>query len=273
MSWRAMQRNQKNRAGGLTGRDRGWLPGTSQSNTIGIPSHLVNKVRDKTNTLVTKENAQNIAGGTLTKPIDYPNCKLNQTMLIDTRCLVVEQNQLSGVGRFRSQFNVDADGITQARYYLSITPNKFQSNSCNNCKKPNPGCSICIDTISLQSLNSSNSSKRITSDRILAIFALLAGADEDKVIDNEEIMSLTNIVSGLGFNSKVNIRNYIQNNKMDKSQFTNYIINFTSTEVENLFTNVNDYILANKDNIINDEQDADAPAAGEGGVTKVAPDT
>lgn len=156
MSWRAMQRNQKNRAGGLTGRDRGWLPGSNQSNSVGIPVHLINKVREKTNTLVTKENAQNIAGGPLTKQIEYPSCGNGKTMLIDTRCLVVQQNQLSGVGRFRSQYNVDADGIKQARYYLPIKPNGFVSEtdeSCNlNCEKERPGCAICINTKELTNI-------------------------------------------------------------------------------------------------------------------------
>ncbi len=148
-----MQRSQKNRAGGLTGRDRGWLPGSNQSNSIGIPVHLINKVKEKTNTLVTKENAQNIAGGILTTPITYPNCNNGKTMLIDTRCLVVQINQLSGVGRFRSQYNVDADGIKQARYYLPINPDGFvneNNNLCNvNCEKKRPHCAICVNSETL----------------------------------------------------------------------------------------------------------------------------
>ena len=174
MSWRAIQRQQNNRAGGLKGRDKGWLPGSSQSNSVGIPSHLVNKVKERTNTLVTKQQATQIAGGPLTKPIPYPDCKTNQTMLIDTRCLVVQQNQLSGVGRFRSQFNVDADGITQARYYLQIAPNEFQSNSCNNCKKPTPGCSICVYKSSLNTLSqlSINNSDNLTSNMEFAVTTL-----------------------------------------------------------------------------------------------------
>ena len=43
-------------------------------------------------------------------------------------------NQLSGVGRFRSQFNVDADGIKQARYYLPINPTGFIEETIGDCK-------------------------------------------------------------------------------------------------------------------------------------------
>ena len=247
MSWRAMQRNQKNRAGGLTGRDRGWLPGTSQSNTIGIPSHLVNKVRDKTNTLVTKENAQNIAGGTLTKPIDYPNCKLNQTMLIDTRCLVVEQNQLSGVGRFRSQFNVDADGITQARYYLSITPNEFQSNSCNNCKKQNPGCSICINTSSLQSLNNQKIDN-LTAEEINRMFLFFTNDNSTSTdVDSKAVLDVNQFKSDIAFvvnNQPIDsyLTSYLNKHgkEMTQFQFTNFINSLAASDQQNLYKLVPD---------------------------------
>ena len=102
MSMRASNRSVQRRAGGLNGRDRGWLPGSSQSNAIGIPAHLVNKVRERTTTLVTRDAASNIAGG-LTKPL--PSDFGNRDILIDTRSLVVKQNQLGGIGRFRSQFS------------------------------------------------------------------------------------------------------------------------------------------------------------------------
>ena len=45
MSYRARQRSENKRAGGLKGRDRGWLPGSSQSNSIGIPHNLVHKTQ------------------------------------------------------------------------------------------------------------------------------------------------------------------------------------------------------------------------------------
>ena len=140
MAWRARQRSENRRAGGLKGRDRGWLPGSSQANAIGIPNHLVNKVRERTTTLVTEDAAANIAGGPLTEPLPY-TCD-DGNVLIDTRCLVVNTNQLSGIGRYRSQFNVDADGIKQARYYLPVDPKGFISEKCT-CKRP--GCFICIN--------------------------------------------------------------------------------------------------------------------------------
>ena len=138
MSYRARQRSENKRAGGLKGRDRGWLPGSTQANTIGIPYNLVNKTREKTTTLVTKEAAANIAGGNLTESIPY-SCDFGE-LLIDTRCLVVNTNQLGGIGRFRSQFNVDADGIKQARYYLPVNPKGFVA---DKCKCSRPGCYIC----------------------------------------------------------------------------------------------------------------------------------
>ena len=132
MAWRARQRSENRRAGGLKGRDRGWLPGSSQANAIGIPHNLVNKTREKTNTLVTREAAANIAGGQLTEPL--PSDFGDGDILIDTRSLVVNTNQLGGIGRFRSQFNVDADGIKHARYYLPIYPKDYFKKSIGDCK-------------------------------------------------------------------------------------------------------------------------------------------
>jgi len=131
MAWRARQRSENRRAGGLKGRDRGWLPGSSQASSIGIPHNLVNKTRERTTTLVTREAASNIAGG-LTEPL--PSDFANENILIDTRSLVVKTNQLGGIGRCRSQFNVDADGIKQARYYLPITPTGFFKETVGECK-------------------------------------------------------------------------------------------------------------------------------------------
>jgi len=142
MSWRARQRSENKRAGGLKGRDRGWLPGSSQANSIGIPSHLVNKVRERTATLVTREAAANITGGILTErlPADFGDGDI----LIDTRSLVVNTNQLGGIGRFRSQFNVDADGIKHARYYLPIYPKNYFRETICGCEKARPNSVIKI---------------------------------------------------------------------------------------------------------------------------------
>ena len=131
MAWRARQRSENRRAGGLKGRDRGWLPGSTQANAIGIPHNLVHKTREKTNTLVTREAAANIAGGQLTEPL--PDDFGDGEILIDTRSLVVNTNQLGGIGRFRSQFNVDADGIKHARYYLPIYPKDYFKKSIGDC--------------------------------------------------------------------------------------------------------------------------------------------
>jgi hypothetical protein len=148
MAWRARQRSENKRAGGLKGRDRGWLPGSSQANAIGIPHNLVNKTRERTNTLVTREAAANIAGGVLTEPL--PADFGDGDILIDTRSLVVNTNQLSGIGRFRSQFNVDADGIKYARYYLPINPTGSFEETIGDCKtkceKARPNSVISIDS-------------------------------------------------------------------------------------------------------------------------------
>jgi hypothetical protein len=146
MAWRARQRSENRRAGGLKGRDRGWLPGSTQANAIGIPHNLVNKTRERTNTLVTREAAANIAGGVLTEPL--PDDFGDGEILIDTRSLVVNTNQLGGIGRFRSQFNVDADGIKHARYYLPIYPKDYFKKSigdCNTiCEKARPNSVISV---------------------------------------------------------------------------------------------------------------------------------
>ena len=75
---------------------KGWMVGTNASHGIGIPANL--------NTVVS----------TRTTPLNYSSGELK-----DDRNLVVCQNTLSGVGRKRSQFNVDADGITTCRYYIN----------------------------------------------------------------------------------------------------------------------------------------------------------
>ena len=96
MSYNARVRARQNRAGGLYGQDRGWEVGSNQGGAIGIPARLVRKVNEKTT------------------PINYDGNGVKR----DDRNLVVQQNTLSGVGRWRSQFNVDADGIVPKRYYL-----------------------------------------------------------------------------------------------------------------------------------------------------------
>ena len=75
---------------------QGWEVGSSQASSIGIPAHLVRRI------------------GARTTPI-----KITNGVVTDDRNLVVQQNTLGGVGRYRSQFNVDADGITPERYYLN----------------------------------------------------------------------------------------------------------------------------------------------------------
>ena len=64
---------------------------------IGIPTRLVNKVNERTTPM-------NSVDG----------------VLKDDRNLVVQQNTLSGVGRYRSQFNVDAGGIYNKKYYILL---------------------------------------------------------------------------------------------------------------------------------------------------------
>lgn len=45
---------------------QGWLPGTSQSNSIGISHSLRDNIKKRTNTLVDKDTALIIAGDKLT---------------------------------------------------------------------------------------------------------------------------------------------------------------------------------------------------------------
>ena len=75
--------------------DRGWEVGTSQASRIGIKANLTRKITNRTNTII-------IVDGVIKNTIN----------------LVVQQNTLSGVGRRRSQFTPNADGIIAKRYYL-----------------------------------------------------------------------------------------------------------------------------------------------------------
>jgi hypothetical protein len=68
------------------------MTGSSQANGIGISSRLTNTIRNRTNTI----NIQN-------------------SIITDSRNMVVVQNQLSGVGRFRSQF-FRGDGVKYTKY-------------------------------------------------------------------------------------------------------------------------------------------------------------
>ena len=94
MSYRARWKAQQSRAPNTEG-GRGWLVGNNAAHGIGI--------RAKLNRVISKR----------TTPWNYVDGELK-----DDRQLVVCQNTLSGVGKKRSQFNVDADGITTCRYYL-----------------------------------------------------------------------------------------------------------------------------------------------------------
>ena len=93
--------------------------------------------------------------------------------IIDTRSLVVKQNQLGGIGRFRSQFNVDADGIKYARYYLPITPYGSYQEIVGECKikcvKSRPNSVISIDSNDLPGINYTYSSKYIVLILIILI--------------------------------------------------------------------------------------------------------
>jgi hypothetical protein len=97
MSYNARLRAKKNRASGLYGYDRGWEVGSNVALGVGIPSRLVRTVSERTTPMHR----------------DCSGCELK-----DDRNLVVQQNTLSGVGRYRSQFNIDADGIKSERYYF-----------------------------------------------------------------------------------------------------------------------------------------------------------
>ena len=70
--------------------------GSNQGTAIGIPNRLVRVINQRTT------------------PITYDSNGEKR----DDRNLVVQQNTLSGIGRYRSQFNVDAGGIKSVRYYL-----------------------------------------------------------------------------------------------------------------------------------------------------------
>jgi len=77
--------------------ERSWMTGSSQANGIGISSRLTNTIRNRTNTI----NVQN-------------------SIITDSRNNVVVQNQLSGVGRFRSQF-FRGDGVKYTKsVYMPI---------------------------------------------------------------------------------------------------------------------------------------------------------
>ena len=95
MSYNARLRATQKRATG----NRGWEVGSNASLGVGIPSRLVRTVSERTT------------------PMTWVDGELK-----DDRNLVVQQNTLSGVGRYRSQFNVNADGIKSVRYYLDNHP-------------------------------------------------------------------------------------------------------------------------------------------------------
>ena len=75
----------------------GWKVGSSQASSIGIQPRLVRIIGERTTPL-----------------------KITDGKIIgNDKNLVVVQNTLSGIGRFRSQFN--GDGIKSARYYINHT--------------------------------------------------------------------------------------------------------------------------------------------------------
>jgi len=92
MSYRARWKAQQSRA---PSNGRGWMVGNNAGHGIGIRAVLNNVI------------------STRTTPFNYSSGELK-----DDRNLVVCQNTLSGVGKKKSQFNVDADGITTCRYYI-----------------------------------------------------------------------------------------------------------------------------------------------------------
>ena len=142
MSYNARVKATQKRAGGLFGYDRGWLPGNSQASAIGIQSNLVKTVRTRTNTLVTPHSV-----GWLTNPY-MDLCSLNKTTLADTRCLVVQQNQLNGVARGRAQnASLSNGGIQFAKYfrYKNNTNNPNSLNCPSGCDRFSPWCRICIN--------------------------------------------------------------------------------------------------------------------------------
>jgi surface protein len=91
MSYNAMLRAKQRRSSGI----QNWNVGSSQTSSIGIPHNLVKKVSKETNTIVYIDGIKK-----------------------DNKNLVVSQNTLSGVGRYRSQFYIDSDGAKYSRYYL-----------------------------------------------------------------------------------------------------------------------------------------------------------
>tara|TARA_Y100000389_G_C17419438_1_gene495786 strand:- start:253 stop:552 length:300 start_codon:yes stop_codon:yes gene_type:complete len=97
MSYNARVKAKQNRASGLYGFNRGWEVGSNQGAMVGISSRLVRKINERTT------------------PINYDVHGVKR----DDRNLIVQQNTLSGMGRYRSQFNNLADGIKPARYYLN----------------------------------------------------------------------------------------------------------------------------------------------------------
>ncbi len=96
MSYNARVKATQRRAPGMYGHDRGWTVGSNQGSAIGIPSRLVNKINQRTSTFHMDASG----------------------VLRDTKTIVLRQNTLGGIGRYRSQFNVLADGIKYDRYYL-----------------------------------------------------------------------------------------------------------------------------------------------------------
>ena len=110
---------------------QGWEVGSSQVSAIGIPAHLVRKIGNKTNT----KHYEKLQGGT--------------NVLADSRCLVVQQNTLSGVGRYRSQFNTDAasrsrSGIKSVKYYVGDENEDgvldYVNSDCKRCMEPIAFC-------------------------------------------------------------------------------------------------------------------------------------
>ena len=75
-----------------------WLVSTNQTHAVGIRANLNTTISTRTTPFSGSGN-------------DFK----------DDRQLVVQENTLSGIGKKRSQFNVDADGIKPARYYLNET--------------------------------------------------------------------------------------------------------------------------------------------------------
>jgi hypothetical protein len=76
---------------------KGWMVGTNVTHGIGIQANLNRVINERTS------------------PFNFDiDGKLN-----DDRQLVVCQNTLSGVGKKKSQFNTEADGIVRCHYYIN----------------------------------------------------------------------------------------------------------------------------------------------------------